>query len=107
MPSTPCAPVRTSFEQAQRVRLRNPGSAASPNALLTDAVSRLTGEHRTRNDIEEVIGAGSERGLIVEPGKGRDQCEQVGTVDVGPRNARGVSAVEGPRACVVQRNAGG
>src|ERR1039457_5105659 len=93
------------FSAGQRSAGSRRTSAAGPRAFLTDATACLAGQDRARDDTEEVIGALRERGLIVEPRKCRDQRKQVSAVDVGPRYARGVSALESPRACLVQRDA--
>lgn len=76
-----------------------------PRALVTDAAACLAGQDRACYHVKEMVGALCERGLVVHPGKRRDQREQVGAVNVGPRYAGDVGTVEKPRADVVQRNA--
>jgi hypothetical protein len=62
-------------------------------------------QNRARDNIEEVVGAWGERGLIAEPSEHGYQRKQIGAIDVAPRCACGLGTGEEPRTGCTQGNA--
>lgn len=76
-----------------------PISATGPRmAFPLGVAAPCTRQNRARDNIEEVIGAWGERGLIADPRERRHQRKQISAINVGPRCARGLSTGEESRA---------
>ena len=92
------APAQTADARALRDKLLEAAARKFQRRSPDDIAARSIRQDRARDNIEEMIGARRERGLVVEPNHRSNQPEQVSPIDVGPRHARLLSADKEPCA---------